>query len=563
MNKNSEIADIFDGIADALEFKGENVFKVNAYRKAARILREYPDDISQVNPAKIEGIGKGLTEKIEEYLATGEIKKYKEVLSDIPEGLLELINIPNLGPKTLYHIYKELGIKNLQELEKAIENGTLVNLPGMGEKKVENIKKGLTLYSAGKSRIPLGFALPVVSEIVVGLKTVTKKVSPAGSLRRMKETIGDIDILVADENAEKVIEKFVTHPLVKSINVRGNTKASVIVNFHNLQVDMRVVDEECWGAALVYFTGSKAHNIKIRTLAKEKNLKINEYGVFRDEKKIAGKTEEEVYKALGMRWIPPELREDRGEVEAAQKGVLPQIVELKDLRGDFHIHSNYSDGMNDIKTIAISAKKLGYEYIGICDHSKTSRIASGLDINTLRKRNAEIDEVQNEIPGIRILKGMEVDILSDGQLDYPDIVLENLDFVIAAVHQGFKKNVTYRMKRAMDNPLVDVLAHPTGRLLSGREGYEMNLEEVMEYAAKKNVALELNATSDRLDLNDINIIKARAFGAQFILGTDAHNIRMLKDMELGIGMARRGWIEKKELLNTYAWDNVPLRRKKR
>lgn len=563
MNKNGEIADIFDNIADALEFKGENVFKINAYRKAARVLREYPGDISKVNPAEIEGIGKGLAEKIEEYLATGAIKKYDEMLSDIPEGLLELLKIPNLGPKTLYHVYKELGVKNLEELETAVKNGSLAELPGMGEKKAVNIKKGIDLYKEGKSRIPMGLALPVVSEITSALKTVTKKISPAGSLRRMKETVGDIDILAADDNGEKILETFVTHPSVKNVIARGSTKASVIVNFNNLQVDIRVVDEDCWGAALVYFTGSKAHNVKIRGLAKDKNLKINEYGVFRGEKKVAGKTEEEVYKVLGMKWIPPELREDRGEIEASLQGSLPQLIELKDIKGDFHIHSNYSDGTNDIKTIALAARDMGYEYAGICDHSKTSRIAGGLDVNTLKKRNAEIDEVQKEIQGIKILKGMEVDILSDGQLDYPDIVLEQLDFVIAAVHQGFRKNVTHRMKKAIDNPFVDVIAHPTGRLLSGREGYEINLDEVMEYAAKRNVALEINATFDRLDLNDVNIFKARSFGAGFIVGTDAHNTEMLKDTQLGIGIARRGWLGKKDVLNTYTWDSIPLRRRKR
>lgn len=563
MNRNGEIADIFDRIADALEFKGENFFKINAYRKASRILREYPGDISKSNPANIEGIGKRLAEKIHEYFATGSIKKYTEVLSDIPEGLLDLLKIPGLGSKTLYQLYKELGIKNLQTLEKAVEDGSLKRLSGMGERKAKNIERGIELYKQGKSRIPIGIALPVVSEIISVLRKTTKKVSPAGSLRRMKETVSNIDILAADRNPEKVIEKFVTHPLVKSVNAMGSAKASVTVDFHNLQVDMRVVDEDCWGAAIVYFTGSQAHNVKIRSLAKERNLRINEYGVFHDQKKIAGKTEEEVYKVLGMNWIPPELREDRGEIEASLKGNLPELVELKDLKGDFHIHSNYSDGTNDIRTIALAARELDYEYVGICDHSKTSRIANGLDLNTLKKRNAEIDEVQESIEGIKILKGMEVDILPDGRLDYPDIVMEELDFVIAAVHQGFRKNVTHRMKQAMDNPFVDVIAHPTGRLLSGREGYEINLEEIMEYAAKRNVALEINASFNRLDINDVNIMTAKSFGARFTIGTDAHNTRMLKDTKLGTGMARRGWLEKEDILNTYAWDKIPLRRRRR
>ncbi len=563
MGKNSEIADIFDKIADALEFSGEIIFKINAYRKAARVLRELSEDISKINPAGIDGIGRGMAEKIQEYLTTGKIKKYDELISDIPEGLLELLNVPNLGPKTLYLVYKQLGIKNLSDLENAVNDGSLAELPGMGDKKATNIKKGIDLYKAGKSRIPIGLALPIVTEIISALKTITNKISPAGSLRRMKETVGDIDILAADEDRDRILETFVTHQSVKNILLKGNTKASVIVDFHNLQVDLRVVDKNCWGAALVYFTGSKAHNVKMRGLAKSKSLKINEYGIFRGEERIAGKTEEDVYRTLGMEWIPPELREDRGEIEASLTGKLPRIIELVDIKGDLHIHSNYSDGTDDIKTIVLAAKSLGYEYVGICDHSKTSRIARGLDIETLKKRNAEIDHLQTEIQGIKILKGMEVDILSDGSLDYPDTILEQLDFVIAAVHQGFRKNVTYRMKKAIDNPFVDMLAHPSGRLLSGREGYDVNLEEVMEYAAKRDVALEINASYDRLDLNDTNILKAKSFGARFVIGTDAHNTGMLTDMRLGVGMARRGWLTKNDIINTDKWEDIHLRRRRK
>jgi DNA polymerase (family X) len=562
MNKNAEIADIFDSMADVLEFKGEIVFKINAYRKAARILREYPEDISKVNPTDIEGIGKGMAEKINEYLATGEIKKYNEVISGIPKGLMEILNVPDLGPKTLHLVYKELGVKSLEDLEDVVENGSLAGLPGMGEKKVQNIKRGIELYREGRSRIPIGIALPVVSEMLSSLKSITEKISPAGSLRRMKETVGDIDILVTDENRDKILERFVTHPSVKNILLKGSTKASVIVTSHNLQVDMRVVDKDCWGAALQYFTGSKDHNVKIRGLAKDKKLKINEYGVFRGEKKIAGETEEGVYKTLGMEWIPPELREDRGEIEASLEGKLPELVELRDIRGDIHIHSNYSDGTNDIETIVLAAKDMGYEYVGISDHSKSSRIAGGLDENTLKKRNAEIKELQKRIQGIKILMGMEVDILSDGKLDYSDDILEQLDYVIASVHQGFKKNVTERMKKAIENPFVDIIAHPTGRLLSGREGYDINLDEVMKYAVKRNVTLEINASYDRLDLNDVNILKAKSFGAKFLIGTDAHNTKMLRNTELGIGMARRGWLGKNDIINTYLWDKIPIRRKR-
>lgn len=563
MGKNTEIADIFDRIADALEFKGELIFKVNAYRKAARVLREYSGDISSIHPSEIEGIGKGMAEKIEEYLKTGRIKKYEEVTKDIPDGLLELLNIPNMGPKTLQLLHKELGVNNLEDLERVIEEGKVASLPGMGEKKAENIKKGILLYKAGKERIPLATALKVVKEVIKPLTSVAEKVSPAGSLRRMKETIGDIDILATGENTEKIIDAFVHQPYVKEVIAKGDTKASVRTVYDNMQVDLRVVKKDCWGAALLYFTGSKAHNIKLRGLAKDKGLKISEYGVFKGTKRIAGSTEEEVYKVLGISFIPPELREDRGEIEAALKGKLPVLVELKDIKGDLHVHSNYSDGMDTIEAIAVAAKKLGYEYIGICDHSKTSKIANGLDEETLKRRNEEIDRVQERVKGIKILKGMEVDILSDGSLDYSDFLLEELDFVIGAIHQGFAKNVTERIKKAMENPFVDIIAHPTGRLLSGREGYKIDIEEIMRYAADYGVALEINASYDRLDLNDVNIIRAKGYGVKFVIGTDAHSTGMLEDMELGVGTARRGYLEKKDILNTYRWEDIPLRRRKK
>ncbi|MDD3725826.1 MAG: DNA polymerase/3'-5' exonuclease PolX [Candidatus Ratteibacteria bacterium] len=562
MGKNTEIADIFERIADALEFKGEMVFKVSAYRKAARMLREYSGDISSIHPSEIEGIGKGMAEKIEEYLKTGRIKKYEEVIADIPEGLLELLNIPNMGPKTLHLLHKELGVNNLKDLERVLEEGKVAALPGMGEKKEENIKKGVLLYKAGRSRIPLATALKVVREVISPLSDISEEISPAGSLRRMKETIGDIDILAAGEKTQEIVDIFTRQSYVREVIAKGDTKASIRTIYNNLQVDLRVVEKDCWGAALLYFTGSKAHNIKLRGIAKDRGLKINEYGVFRGTKRIAGKTEDDVYRTLGIKFIPPELREDKGEIEAAMKGTLPVLVEQKDIKGDLHIHSNYSDGMDDIETVTLAAKRRGYEYIGICDHSKTSKIAGGLDEEALKRRNEEIDSIQEKIKGIKILKGMEVDILSNGSLDYSDSILEQLDFVIVAVHQGFFKNVTERIKEAMRNPFVDILAHPTGRLLSGREGYKMNIEEVMEYAAKMGVALEINASYDRLDINDVNIMKAKGYGAIFVIGTDAHSTGMLEDMELGLGTARRGWLEKKDVLNTYRWQDIPFRRRR-
>jgi len=565
MSKNTEIAEIFEKIADALEFKGDSTFRIGAYRKAARIIKELPEEIEDIwkkgELENIPGIGKGMAEKIDEYLKTGKMKKYEETMKGIPEGIIELLDIPNLGPRTLNLAYNKLNVKNLSDLERVIEDGSLAKLFRMGEKKVENIKRGIELYKMGKSRIPIGVAIPIVESIVESLRKYVKKISPAGSVRRMKETVGDIDILVTGENGKEIIEKFVSLPDVKEILAKGETKGSVIMKKNNLQVDLRVLPEDCYGAALQYFTGSKAHNIKLRGLAKEKGLKISEYGVFKGNKKIAGKTEEEVYNSLGLVWIPPEMREDRGEIELSLEGKLPEVIEEKDIKGDLHIHSKYSDGVNTIEEIANFAKQMGYKYVGIADHSKTSKIANGLDEDELKKRNDEIDELNQKIKGIKILKGIEVDILGDGSLDYDDKILEELDFVIAAIHQGFKKNVTERIKKAIENPYVDIIAHPTGRLLSGREGYDVDIDEVIEYASKYNVVLEINAYPDRLDLNDVNIMKAKSKNVKFSIGTDAHNIGMLKYIKFGIGMARRGFLTPSSVINTYPLEKIPFRRR--
>ncbi len=565
MSKNKELSSIFEKIADILELKGENIFKVKAYRRAAKIILELPQDIESLwkreGKFQIEGIGKSMEQKIVEYLSTGKIQKYQELLSEFPEGLLDLLKIQNLGPRTLLVAYEKLGVKNLEDLERVIANGQLAELPGMGDKKVENIKIGISLFKQSKGRISIGLALPVVEDIISTIRKTVDRVSVAGSIRRMMETIGDIDILAVSNKGSDVIDAFVAHSLVKNVTAKGDTKASVVIGAYNLQVDLRVVDIDSYGSALQYFTGSKAHNVKLRGLAKDKNLKINEYGVFKDERYIAGKTEEEVYKSLGLTWIPPEMREDRGEIEAAIEGALPQLVEMGDIMGDIHTHSNYSDGINDIKTMAIAAKEMGYAYLGICDHSKTSKVAGGMSEEMLKTRNEEIDMLNEKVQGIKILKGIEVDILSDGQLDYSNSILEKLDFVIAAIHQGFSKDIGIRIKKTMENPFVDIIAHPTGRLLSGRKGYDLDIDEIIEYAVKNNVALEINSHFDRLDLNDVNILKGRAKGLKFLISTDMHNIGMFKDIRFGIGMARRGWLEKKDILNAYAWNDMPLRRR--
>ncbi len=561
--RNKELAEIFSRIADALEFKGEMAFKVIAYRKAARVLEDLTEDIEKIaQEGKLEtlpGIGEGIAKKIEEYLKTGKMKKYEEAVKGIPEGLLELLNIQNLGPKTLALAHRELGVKNLSDLKRVIEDGSLKDLFGMGEKKVENIKKGIELYEQGKSRMGIDTALTIAEEICEYLKKnpLVKRVSPSGSLRRMKETIGDIDILVTGRDGAKIIDYFTKYPKATRVLAAGETKGSIMVGLGKeaKQVDIRVVPEKTYGAALQYFTGSKAHNIKLRLLAKEKGLKISEYGVFKGEKFIAGRTEEEVYSALGLPFIPPELREDRGEIEAALANRLPKLISYHSIKGDLQVHTTYSDGNASLEEVVKMAEKIGYEYIAITDHSQSVRYAHGLDEKRLRKQIEEIIKLR-EKSKVKILTGIEVDILPDGSLDFPDSVLKELDVVVAAVHQGFKKNVTERIISAIENPYVAIIAHPSGRLISRREGYDVDLEKVLAWAKKYHKVLELNAYPDRLDLDDLHLRKAKDMGIKICINTDAHGLMDMYWMRFGIGIARRGWLEEEDVINTYPYERL-------
>ncbi len=565
MSKNKIIAGMFDRIADGLEFLGENPFRVGAYRKAARVLEDYPEDVEEIYREKgvrgleaIPGIGKGMVEKIVEFLETGRMTRYDEVMAKVPQDLLKLMAVQGIGPKTLKLAYDRLGVRTIEDFKKVLEDGSLVRLPGMGPKKIENIKKGLELYSKMSERIPLGLAIPLVEEIIDRMKDLkeVRNISPAGSFRRMKETVGDLDILTTGENGRKIIDYFTKLPGVTRVLAHGDTKGSCIFN-DRYQVDLRVVPEESYGAALQYFTGSKEHNIHLRSIAKSLNMKISEYGVFRGNKKIAGETEEDVYRSLGLIWIPPELREDRGEIEAAQKGKLPDLVELSDIRGDLHVHSKYSDGTATLEEIAEKAREMGYEYIAVCDHSRSAKYARGLDIERLMEKTERIRKLNERLNGIRLIAGAEVDILQDGSLDYPDDVLRELDFVIAAIHIWSKtEDVTRRIIRAMENPYVHAIAHPTGRLISQREGYTVDVDEIIRVAAETGTLLEINAYYDRLDLNDVNVMKAREKGVKFTIGTDTHNIGQLWSMKLGVGVARRGWLEKKDVVNTLSYDEL-------
>jgi len=556
--KHKELADLFEKMADILEFKSENPFKISAYRKASRILRDLTQDIEEVagrgELKKIPGIGEGISQKIEEYLKTGKVSKFEEVKRGVSDELIAMMDIPGMGPKTLALIHKERGVGNLSQLEKAVEDGSLIGLPGMGEKKVENIRRGIQLLKQSKGRMNLGMAFPVAKRIVEALRerTGSKKIEWAGSLRRMKENIGDIDLLATGADHEKIIRAFTHLPEVKEVLASGETKASVIVE-GGLQIDLRAVEEDSYGAALQYFTGSKDHNIRLRGIARARGIKINEYGVFKGEKKIGGKEEKDVYKALGMVWIEPELREDRGEIEAAQKKNLPKLVEESEVNGDFHVHSIWSDGSSSIEEVARAAQGRGYQYVAICDHTKSLKITHGLDETRLMRQMEEIDRLNEKMKGFQILKGTEVDILSDGKLDLSDKVLEKLDIVIAAIHSGFKQDrekMTRRIIRALENPFVHIIAHPSGRLLGARDPYEVDIDEVMEAAKKYGKALEINAYFERLDLDDIHCRKAKEMSIRVAIGTDTHHLDQMWMMSLGVAVARRGWLETKDVLNS-------------
>ncbi|OGD20024.1 MAG: DNA polymerase III [Candidatus Aminicenantes bacterium RBG_13_64_14] len=562
--KNREIAGMFDKIADALEIRGETGFKVVAYRKASRILQDMTEDIGEVarqgQLETVPGIGEGLAKKIAEYLGTGKMTKYAEVMKDVPESLLGLLEIQGLGGKTVHFMHKELGVKDLAGLKRAIADGSLAGLPGMGEKKVENIRKGIEARERGAERISICEAARVADEVIAYLEKAPgiSRVSAAGSLRRMKETVGDIDILACGKNGAEIVRYFARHPDTVRVLAAGETKGSIVVRAGETerQVDLRVVDGAAYGAALLYFTGSKAHNIKLRGLAKDRGLKISEYGVFRGAKRLAAREEEDCYRVLKMPWVPPEMREDRGEVELAREGRLPRLVETGDIKGDLHVHTRASDGDLTLAEVVGLARKMGYSYVAICDHSQAANYAHGLAADRLAAEIEEIEAFNRTLKGFRILKGSEVDIRTDGSLDFPDELLGRLDFVVAAVHSGFRKNVTERMLKALENPYVRTIAHPTGRLISGREGYDVDIERVIDGAARLGKALELNSYCDRLDLDELRLKKAKEKGVKITMGTDTHFADGLAMMRFGLGIARRAWLGPGDILNCLSAESL-------
>ena len=569
--KNLELSRIFEQIARILKIKGENPFKIRAYEKIALVLENLPIDIETINRQgglnDIPGVGEAIAKKIEEFLTTGKLEYYEKLKETIPSGVIELLDISEVGPKTAKLLYEELSVDNIEKLEKAVKQHRIKDLPGMGEKSEDNILRGIELYKRRKERVLLGTALPLAEEIVESLRQLkeTSKISFAGSLRRKKETIGDIDILVTSQKPEKIMKTFVSLPQVREILAEGPTKSSVITR-DDIHIDVRVVEPISFGAALQYFTGSKAHNIKLRELAVKRDLKINEYGVFNSEtgQKITGEKEEEIYKILDLAFIPPELREDRGEIEAAQENKLPELIKYSQIRGDLHLHTKWSDGAYTIRQMAEAAKKRGYKYIAITDHSQSLKFAGGLTEERLKGQIEEIQKINQELDDVTILSGIEVDIKSDGSLDYPDEILSRLDVVIAAIHSGFKqesKIITERLIGAMQNRFVSIIAHPTGRLIGYRESYQVDINKMMNIAAETGTILEINAYPERLDLNDVYCRMAKEKGVQLAIETDAHSIDGLEFMNLGVDVARRGWLEKKDIVNTLSLDKLLKRLK--
>ena len=563
--KNQEIVRIFNDIADLLEIKGENPFRIRAYRRAALNIESLSTDIASTPKdelMKIPGIGQDLAGKILEYIQTGKMQAYEDLKKEVPEGLSGLLSVPSLGPKTAKLLFEKLQVKDLDDLARLAREHKLIGLPGIKEKTEENIIKGIEMLKRGMERQPLGKVLPIAKDIVGYLEThaTVDQIKIAGSIRRWKDTVKDIDILATSRDPKAVMNAFVHLPSVQDILMHGPTKSSVIIH-EGLQVDLRVVEEDSFGAALAYFTGSKAHNIRLREMAVKAGLKINEYGIFRekDDKKLGGKREEDVYRLLGLPFIAPELREDLGEIEAAFEGRMPHLIDSSDIRGDLHVHTRRSDGSHDFDELIREAKKRGYEYIAITDHSKGLGIARGLSEERLLEEKAEIEALNKKLKGFKLLAGVEVDIRSDGRMDFTDEILRQMDIVVASIHSGFRQSreqLTRRLTSAMRNPCVSIIAHPTGRLIGERDPYDVDMHEVLKVAKETGTAIEINAYPLRLDLNDAYAKMAKEMGVRLVISTDTHITNQFDFMEYGVAIARRGWLEKRDVLNTMDYHSL-------
>jgi DNA polymerase (family 10) len=571
--ENAEIAHLLSKYADLLEIQGEGRFRVLAYRNAARTIESLSQPVTQLiaegkdlKKLNLPGIGKRMAEHVEEIVKTGTLQALKVLRKEIPATLDELLEVEGLGPKRTKQLYEKLGVSSVKQLEQAIASGKLESLPGFGKKSVEKIRQAIQNLAKRPKRFKLVDADQLVRPLIEYLREGgnIEQLEVAGSYRRRMETVGDIDILATSDNAKPVMQRFQTYPEVERVIAAGTTRGTVILR-SGLQVDLRILPRRSYGAALHYFTGSKAHNIAVRTLGVERGLRISEYGIFRVPKgkkaeevgieegeRIGGATEDDVFRAVDLDWVPPELREDRGEIQAAQKHKLPDLIALDDIRGDLHLHSKWTDGNSTILEMVRACKERGYQYCAITDHSKAVRVAGGLSAEGFKRQREEIEQAREKVPGITVFTGCEVDILPDGSLDLPDDLLVQLEVVVAAVHSKMdmpQSEITKRVLKALAHPAVNILAHPTGRLINQREPFAIDLEQIFHAAKEHDMAVELNAQPDRLDLNDRHLLRAREIGVKIAINTDAHSAEQLHFIRYGIDQARRGWLEKRHVLN--------------
>lgn len=559
---NKEIADMLNEVADLLDIKGENQFRIRSYRNAARTVTGMSESLDKMvrqddSIKDLPGIGDSIAKKIREIVESGQLSQLDKLKNEIPASVAEIMKLEQMGPQRTKVLHEALNIESINDLKKAAREGKIKEVKGFGKKTSDKILKEIEEYSKadGTERTKLGDVDELIGPLMDHLGKKLEDITIAGSYRRRKETVGDIDILATSKNPEEGMEHFVSFEETDRILSKGETRSSVKLR-SGLQVDLRIVKKRSYGAALLYFTGSKAHSIALRKIGQEKDFKVNEYGVFSGKKRLASRTEKAMYRELGLQYIAPELREDSGEIEASRKEALPDLIRLEDIKGDLQTHTNASDGNYRLEEMAAAAAEIGYEYYAVTDHSKRVSMANGLNEKRLAKQMEDIDALNKKMKKMKILKSIEVDILKDGSLDLSDDILKELDLVVCAVHYHrnlSEKAQTKRILKAIDNPHVHVLAHPTGRLIGERRGYDVDMEKIMKTAKENGCFLEINANPDRLDLNDQHIRMAKELGLKLSISTDAHSVDHLGFMKYGVAQARRGWLEKDDVINTRTW----------
>ncbi len=562
---NSEIAAMFDHVADLLEVQDANEFRVRAYRNAADTIRDQSRSVASMveegeDLSELPDIGEDLAGKIGEIVRTGNLPLLGELSEDVPEAIVEATRIPGIGPKRARALFEELDLGSLDDLKTAAKEGRIADIEGFGEKTEARIREELEKGDITERRFRLDVAEDFAEPLVAWIREIdgVERAEIAGSYRRRKETVGDLDILAAGEDGGAIIDRFTEYDEVEEVVSQGKTRSTVRLR-SGLNVDLRVIPDASWGAAMHYFTGSKAHNIEGRRRAQDRDLKLNEYGLFDGEKRVAGATEEEVYEAIGLPWIPPVLRENRGEIEAAEKGELPDLITRDDLKGDLHTHTDASDGKNTLREMADAAQDLGYEYLAITDHSKSQTQAGGLSEEELEAQIDKIADLNKDFDGFRLLAGCEVDILDDGRLDFPDELLEKLDLVVASIHSKFNLDAeaqTKRIIRAMENPCVHIIGHPTGRQIGQRRAFDVDMERLVDAAKDTGCVLELNANPIRLDLKDVHCRMAIESGVKIAISTDAHSTGGLGNIRYGVDQARRGWLSAADVVNSLGWGDL-------